>query len=105
MLSGETLDGELRVWLDSKTVRDKKGRRKLPPTVDDWVNSVNAGFKVAELLTEMNPKILIFSTGAVSLERSTVYDRTEFILLLIYLNRLSYWYVLCCFIQGLNYII
>lgn len=39
--------GELSVCL--KTVRDKAGRGKHTPTVEDWVNSVNAGFKVAEL--------------------------------------------------------
>lgn len=41
--------GELSVCLKTKTVRDKEGRGKHTPTVEDWVNSVNAGFKVAEL--------------------------------------------------------
>lgn len=39
---------------DTKTVRDKEGRDKRAPTMQDWVNSVNAGFKVAKLLTEVN---------------------------------------------------
>lgn len=64
--------GDLSVCLDSKTVRDKEGRGKHTPTMDDWVNSVNAGFKVAELLTKMNPCILSSSAGSVSLKRSTV---------------------------------
>lgn len=42
--------GELSVCLDSKPVRDKEGRGKHTPTMDG-VNSVNAGFKVAELLS------------------------------------------------------
>lgn len=41
-------------------MRDKEGRGKHTPTEEDWVNSVNAGFKVAELLTKMNPRILFF---------------------------------------------
>lgn len=47
--------GELSVST-SKTVTDKEGRGKHTPTMDHWVNSVNAGFKVAELLTKMNPR-------------------------------------------------
>ena len=101
MLIEERLVGELSVWLDHKTVRDKEGRGKLPPTVDDWVNSVNAGFKVAEHLTEVNPQILIYSIESVTLEGSTVYKHTQFSLLLIYLCRVSYWYFLSCFTQEL----
>ena len=64
-------------------MRDKEGRGKHTPTMgDDWVNSVNTGFKVAELLTKMNPCILIFSIGSGRLERSTVHDSVEFIPLL-----------------------
>lgn len=44
----------MSVCADTKTVRDKEGRDKRAPTMQDWVNSVNAGFKVAKLLTEVN---------------------------------------------------
>lgn len=44
----------MSVCADAKTVRDKEGRDKRAPTMQDWVNSVNAGFKVAKLLTEVN---------------------------------------------------
>lgn len=66
----QALARELSVCLDSETVRFKEGRGKHTPTMGDWVNSVNAGFKLAELLTEMNPWVLIFATGSGSLERS-----------------------------------
>lgn len=46
--------GDMSVCADAKTVRDKEGRDKRAPTMQDWVNSVNAGFKVAKLLTEVN---------------------------------------------------
>lgn len=46
--------GDMSVCADTKTVRDKEGRDKRAPTMQDWVNSVNAGFKVAKLLTEVN---------------------------------------------------
>lgn len=46
--------GDVSVCVDTKTVRDKEGRDKRAPTMQDWVNSVNAGFKVAKLLTEVN---------------------------------------------------
>lgn len=78
-LCGQAVAGVLSVCLDSKTVRDKEGRGKHTPTTDDWVNSVNTGFKVAELLTKMNPRILIFSIGSGSLKRATVRD-SKFIL-------------------------
>lgn len=61
---------ELSVCLNDKTLRDKEGRGKPTPIEDDWVNSVNAGFKVAELLTKRNPQILVFSFGSGHLERS-----------------------------------
>lgn len=83
-LCGKAMARELSVCLDSKTVRDKEGRGKHAPTMDDWVNSVNAGFKVAELLTKMNPRILISSIGSGSLEKSTVCDSVELIPLLNY---------------------
>lgn len=44
----------MSVSADTKTVRDKEGRDKRAPTMQDWVNSVNAGFKVAKLLSEVN---------------------------------------------------
>lgn len=46
--------GDMSVSADTKTVRDKEGRDKRAPTMQDWVNSVNAGFKVAKLLSEVN---------------------------------------------------
>lgn len=46
--------GDTSVCADTKAVRDKKGQDKRAPTMQDWVNSVNAGFKVAKLLTKMN---------------------------------------------------
>ena len=54
--------------LDSKSVRDKEGRGNTPT-----VNSVNAGFEVAELLTKMNHRILLLFTGPASLKGSTLY--------------------------------
>lgn len=49
--------GDMSVSADSKTLRDKEGRGKHTPTMQDWVNSANAGFKVAELLTNMNSNL------------------------------------------------
>lgn len=46
---------------DAKTVRDKEGRGKRAPAMQDWVNSVNAGFKVAKLLGEVNVYDFFFS--------------------------------------------
>lgn len=54
----ERMAGEFSTCLE--TVRDKEGRGKHTPTEEHWANSVNAGFKMAELLTKMNPPILIF---------------------------------------------
>lgn len=56
----ERMAGEFSTCVETKTVRDKEGRGKHTPTKEHWVNSVNAGFKVAELLTKMNPQILFF---------------------------------------------
>lgn len=58
--------GEFSTCLE--TVRDKEGRGKHTPTEEHWVNSVNAGFKMAELLTKMNPQILFFFFGSRILE-------------------------------------
>lgn len=52
--------GGLGVSLKTEDVRDE-GCGKPSHPVEDWVNSANAGFKVAELLTKMNSRLLIFS--------------------------------------------
>lgn len=49
--------GDMSVSADSKTLRDKKSPDKHTPTKQDWVNSANAGFKVAEPLTNMNSNL------------------------------------------------
>lgn len=46
---------------NSKTVRDKEGRGRNTPTVDDWVILLMRDLRWLSLLTEMNPCILIFS--------------------------------------------
>lgn len=55
--------GEFHVSLKTKEVRDEGwGKPSFP--VEDWANSANRGFKVAELLTKMNSRVLIFTTGS-----------------------------------------
>lgn len=56
------LAGEFRVSLKTEEVRNERSGKPSFP-VEDWVNSANAGFKVAELLTKMNSRVLIFSKG------------------------------------------
>lgn len=57
------LAGEFRVSLKTEEVRNERSGKPSFP-VEDWVNSANTGFKVAELLTKMNSRVLIFSTGS-----------------------------------------
>lgn len=52
--------GGFGVSLKTEEVRDE-GWGKPSYSVEDWANSANAGFKVAELLTKMNSRVLIFS--------------------------------------------
>lgn len=75
---------ELSVCLETKMVRDKEDGGNTA-TVHDWVNSANAGFKVAELLSKKDLRILIFSIGSWGLQRFTRLDRTELFALWKYL--------------------
>lgn len=63
----------------SMRLKRREIRRAGGETQSQWVNSVNAGFKVAEPSTKMNPCILLFSLGSGSPERSTACDTAEII--------------------------
>lgn len=52
--------GGFGVSLKTEAVRDESWGKPSNP-VEVWVNSANAGFKVAELLPKMNSRVLIFS--------------------------------------------
>lgn len=67
----------------------------------DGVNSVNAGFKVAELLSKTNPRLLIFSIGSGHLEGSTVCDSVEFIPVKLSMNSSNSEFVMM-YIQEVN---